>query len=212
MQPGAQRVELDLDLRPEIGDQPVQRGPFGRTDVRGGHHPQRYSAPSQFPEFGLQQPESVPLDECAEQVDLVGGGQFGAQFGAEGRFAVRVGQQRRIGQRGAWAVRRDRREPRPGGTGQRPQLARIVLRTIVANAQAGQDPVDHFDASLGGAFAGQRPLDGVVHVPGQDARLIDRIDRRDLRHQELLRVQPGAQPRRHQALVQPLRQPTGGLS
>ena len=41
----------------------------------------------------------MPLDEGAEQVDAVGGGDLGLELGAEGGLVLRVGQQRGVGER-----------------------------------------------------------------------------------------------------------------
>lgn len=99
VQPGRPRLVVDLDLRPEVAHQPVQRGVVRRTHVRRGDDPQRHSSSPQVQQLGLEHPEPVPLHEGAQQVHAVRGRQFRPQLGAQLGIRPRVGQERRTRQR-----------------------------------------------------------------------------------------------------------------
>ena len=82
MQSRPQGVVLNFDLGAELPDQPVQRDPLGGAHVGRGHDPQWHAPSSEILEFRLQDPQAVPFDEGAQQVDLIGGDQFGTQLSA----------------------------------------------------------------------------------------------------------------------------------
>jgi hypothetical protein len=72
VKPGAHRVVLDLDLSTEVADEAIQRDPLGGTHVRGCDDSQRGAAPFKVKQLRLDDSQSIPLDEGAQQVDLIG--------------------------------------------------------------------------------------------------------------------------------------------
>jgi hypothetical protein len=92
------RFVVDADLGAEVAHEPVQRRAVGRAHVCRREHAERDAARLPVGELGLEDAHAVPLDEGAQQVDAVRGGELGPEFGAELGVAVGVGQQRWLGE------------------------------------------------------------------------------------------------------------------
>jgi hypothetical protein len=98
-------ADLDLGAAPH---QLVDRPALGGADVGRGDDPERFSVTA-VPVDGVDdQPEALPLDERAQQVDPVGGGDLGGELLVEGRLAAGVDKevctsQRVPGTVGGWA-------------------------------------------------------------------------------------------------------------
>ncbi|CAO0830322.1 hypothetical protein SMICM17S_03200 [Streptomyces microflavus] len=105
---GAELV-VDLDLSAEVPHQPVQGAAFGGADVGRREYTDGNTALARRRQGLLQDAESMPLHECAEEVDSVGGGQLGAQLEAEAGVLRGVRDECRLGQRRCWAYGVDAR-------------------------------------------------------------------------------------------------------
>ena len=62
----------------------VDSVPFGRGQIDTGEDTEPTTAVEHRTDVVLQQPETVPLDERTDQVDLVGGGKLAASFRSAG--------------------------------------------------------------------------------------------------------------------------------
>jgi hypothetical protein len=80
--------------------QPIEGAAVGGAQVDGGEHPQRAAGLGlqEGREGRLEQTQTAPLDEGAEQVDPLGGGDFVDQRLTHRRFAAGVHQQGAVGQ------------------------------------------------------------------------------------------------------------------
>ncbi len=99
VQAGAAGVVADAHLS-AVGHQPIEGAAVGGAQVDGGEHPQ-LPAGLGLQEGGegrLEQAQTAPLDEGAEQVDPLGGGDFVDQRLPHRRFAAGVHQQGAVGQ------------------------------------------------------------------------------------------------------------------
>src|SRR3989442_12511919 len=66
----------------------VDSVPFGRGQIDTGEDTEPTTAVKHRTDVVLQQPETVPLDERTDQVDLVGGGELPAQLVADAGLAA----------------------------------------------------------------------------------------------------------------------------
>ena len=99
VQAGAAGVVADAHLG-AVGHQPIEGAAVGGAQVDGGEHPQRAArlGLQELCECRLEQAQAAPLDEGAEQVDPLGGGDFVDQRLPHRRFAAGVHQQGAVGQ------------------------------------------------------------------------------------------------------------------
>jgi len=77
----------DLHVGPQVG-QEVDGAALGGADVGGSDDAQGAAAVKVGAQRAFEDPEAVPLDEGAEQVDAIGGGDLGLKDLAEARLAV----------------------------------------------------------------------------------------------------------------------------
>ena len=187
VQPSAKGVVLDLDLGAEVPHQAVERIGVGGAHVRRGDDAEGYRPQPQPLELGFQQPKSVPLDERAQQVDLVAGVELSSQLRPQTWLAAGVGEQRGLGQwcRGTYAFHRNdartwRGEARTG-VGGRPGDPIVVL------GQRGQEVVDDGQSTARVGRCRQEVANRALDVTGQDMWLVGVVYR-------------SAQPRRCRAL------------
>ncbi len=99
VQAGAAGVVADAHLG-AVGHQPIEGAAVGGAQVDGGEHPQRAAGLGlqELRQRRLEQAQAAPLDEGAEQVDPLGGGDFVDQRLPHRRFAAGVHQQGAVGQ------------------------------------------------------------------------------------------------------------------
>jgi hypothetical protein len=99
VQAGAAGVVADAHLG-AVGHQPIEGAAVGGAQVDGGEHPQLAAGLGlqEIAERRLEQAQAAPLDEGAEQVDPLGGGDFVDQRLPHRRFAAGVHQQGAVGQ------------------------------------------------------------------------------------------------------------------
>jgi len=86
-------VVLDPDLGTEVVDQPVERHPFRRAHVGRRDDAESDSPVAQLRQLAFEKASSVPLDEGAQEIDVVGTGELCPQLASHAGFAVSVGQQ-----------------------------------------------------------------------------------------------------------------------
>jgi len=55
----------------KVADEAIQCWPLGGTHVRGCHDTQRDAAPFEVKQLRLDDSQSVPLDEGAQQIDVI---------------------------------------------------------------------------------------------------------------------------------------------
>ena len=86
------RVVRHLDLR-AARHQPIERFPFGGPGEHGGDHAEWPARSAMCLELIFQQPQPMPSDEGAQQVDGVGGRDLVRQRVGEGRLPAGVDQE-----------------------------------------------------------------------------------------------------------------------
>lgn len=122
VQSGRAQLVVDLHLGVELPDEAVQSATLGGADVRRRDHADGHASFVRRPERLLQDPQTVPLDEGAEQIYAVRGRQFGAEFITEAgvlrEFVISA-----VSERGSPGG--SRRRPRPPA---RPAPATVAAR------------------------------------------------------------------------------------
>ena len=109
------RLVGDLHLRAQFRE-PVERPSIGRPDVRRRNHPHPPTAPDEPVDVLLQDPNAVPLDERAQQIDTIGGREFVLDFDADARLVPPIHEEGAHGQR---HFRSSREAHRAGNIGRR---------------------------------------------------------------------------------------------
>ncbi|WP_425557282.1 hypothetical protein [Kribbella aluminosa] len=143
MQPRAEYVVLDLDLRTEVVDESVEGGAVRCTQVRGGDDAERGAPEPEALELRLEQSEAVPLHEGADEVDFVGRVDLGTKLRAKRWLAVRVSQECGVRQRRTRPDRAVGGDARPYGGIQRVQLTRwLSWQQVVVLGESLQQIVD----------------------------------------------------------------------
>jgi hypothetical protein len=122
MESRARCVVLDSNCRAELTDQTVEGGALGGAHVCRCDDPETCPAVPESPELLLEEPEAVPLDERAQQVDFVGRINLCPDLGAEVGLAVGIREESRVGERSSGADVRGRNFARPRRLGQSKQL------------------------------------------------------------------------------------------
>ncbi|GAB2964133.1 hypothetical protein GCM10027280_61320 [Micromonospora polyrhachis] len=93
VQPGGPGLVGDLDLRTQL-DESVQGSLVRSAQIRGGDHPQPTTPLDQVPDRLLHQAQTMPFDERAEQVRLIGGGELVTDLVPDAGLTFAVDQQR----------------------------------------------------------------------------------------------------------------------
>ena len=92
VQSGGADVVGDTNLRPQVGEL-FQRGLFGGSGVDGGEDPQLLAVLAVSAQRGDQRVDAAAADEGHQDVDFVGGFDFGVELVQQPRLAGRIGQQ-----------------------------------------------------------------------------------------------------------------------
>ncbi len=92
MEAGAQDLVGDQHLGPEL-DEAVHSPRLGGTDVGGGEDPYPHAAGDRLDKGVLHELEAAPLEEGAQEVDLIGRGDLGRHLVGQARLAPVVHQQ-----------------------------------------------------------------------------------------------------------------------
>ncbi len=116
VQAGGPRLVGDLDLGAQLGE-PIEGPLVGGAHVGGRDDADPAASGDQLGDRGLDDAQAVPLDERAEQVDLVGRGHLVADLVADPRLVPAVDQERAGGERCRGADREDWQRRRGGRRG-----------------------------------------------------------------------------------------------
>ncbi len=150
MQSGRPGLVGDLHLGAQL-DQAVERALVGRAHVRGGDDAQPATALAQLGELLLDHPQALPLDEGAQQVDGVRGGQLAGDLEADARLTATVDEECAGGQRDRGTLGKGRRVGRAGGLSDGEQRPRWCRDGIVVGSRVrgqGGDRLDHVVGQL----------------------------------------------------------------
>lgn len=167
METGSASVVLNADLGAVVAGQSVERLPLGTTQVGRRNDAERDSSLTCIPQLRLQNPDSGPHDERAQQINLVTGGKLGAQLGTHARLAGGVGEEGGVRQgcrRAASSVDSCYARARRGGEAE--QLLDAADRGLAGLLKEVKDLFNECHAVFGTAAGTKAPEDGFRDVSG----------------------------------------------
>src|SRR5437667_3142401 len=120
--------------------------PFGRSQIDAGEDTEPTAAVEHRTDILLQQPETVPLDECTDQVDLVGGGKLAAQLVAHAVLVARVHEERAGREWDAGPLdARDLARGQHAAGHERTQLLRCARHELLSESRVYARTMERFD-------------------------------------------------------------------